>query len=194
MCAPSWGRRGLRWGARSGGRMSRGQQDREDVRPLFPMRKGWSASPGRAGRGGCCPALCWSVSASSWGGCRGSRLSGFANSYGVNAPGEADFLLQPAGRERRVRTREQAPAHPGLARLSVLCPRTGQPVAAGVTAPCTPAAGVPAPRGCSSQQGLLLPPLPVPQGRPLPWKARRGVAGAAEGLWVSLKQLHLHEL
>lgn len=75
MCAPSWGRRGLRWGARRGGRMSRGQQDREDVRPLFPMRKGWSASPGRAGRGGCCPALCWSVSASSWGGCRGSRLS-----------------------------------------------------------------------------------------------------------------------
>lgn len=181
MCAPSCsrpgGRRGLRWGARSGGRMSRARQDREDVRPLFPTKKGWSASPGRAGRGGCCPALCWSVSASSWGGCRGSRLLGFANGYGVDVPGEADFLLQPAGREHRVRTHAQAPAHPRPARLSVLCPRTGQPVATGVTAPRAPAAGVPAPRGCSSQQGHLLPPLPVPQGRPPPLKAHRESRG-----------------
>lgn len=163
MCAfllPSWGRRGLRWGARSRGRISRGRQDREDVRPLFPMRKGWSASPGRAGRGGCCPASCWSVSASSWGGCRGSRLSGFANSYGVNAPGEADFLLQPAGRERRVRTREQAPAHPGPARLSVLCPRTGQ--SAGRGCHSTPRPGRRGPRA----QGLQLSAGPPPSTPP----------------------------
>lgn len=58
-----------------------------------------------------------SVSQQLWGGCRGSRLSGFANGYGVNTPCEADFLLQPAGRECGVRTCEQAPAHPGRARL-----------------------------------------------------------------------------
>ena len=116
-CSPPVGRRGLRWGAQSGGRTSRGRQDREGVRPLFSMRKGWSASPGTAGWGGCCPASCRSVSPSSWGGCRESRLSGFANGYGVNTPCEADFLLQPAGRECGVRTCEQAPAHPGRARL-----------------------------------------------------------------------------
>ena len=54
-CSPPVGRRGLRWGAQSGGRTSRGRQDREGVRPLFSMRKGWSASPGTAGWGGCCP-------------------------------------------------------------------------------------------------------------------------------------------
>ena len=116
-CSPPGGRRGLRWDAQSGGRTSRGRQDREGVRPLFSMRKGWSASPGRAGCGGCCPASCQSVSPRSRGGSRGSRLSGFANGYGVNTPCKADFLLQPAGRECRVRTCEQAPAHPRQARL-----------------------------------------------------------------------------
>lgn len=67
-CSPPGGRRGLRWDAQSGGRTSRGRQDREGVRPLFSMRKGWSASPGRAGWGGCCPASCQSVSPRSRGG------------------------------------------------------------------------------------------------------------------------------
>ena len=123
-----------------------------------------------------------SVSQQLWGGCRGSRLSGFANGYGVNTPCEADFLLQLAGRECGVRTCEQAPAHPGQAPEDV-------------TVPCTPAARVPAPRGCSSQQGPLLPPLPAPRGLLPPLKAHRGVVDAAAGLrWVCLKHLHLHEL
>ena len=151
---------------------------------------------GRAGREGDCPALYRSRLPAA-GGCRGSRCSGFANGYGVNTLGEADFVSQPAGRECGVRTREQAPAHPGQVRLSVLCPRTGQPVAVEVTAPRAPAAGVPTPRGCRTQQGPLPSTPPCTPGPPFilePPTSPRG-HGCAAGLQrVCLKHLHLHEL
>lgn len=69
-----------------------------------------SATPGGLGGEGDCPALCRSRLPAA-GGCRGSGCSGFANGYGVNTLGEADFMSQPAGRECGVRKREQAPAH-----------------------------------------------------------------------------------
>ena len=135
-------------------RVSRGWQGCAGVRALYSTGNGWSATPGGLGGEGDCPALYRSRLPAA-GGCRGSRCSGSASGYGVSTLGEADFVSQPVGRECGVRTREQAPAHPGQVRPSVLCQRTGQPVAAEVTAPRAPAAGVPTPRGCRAQQGPL---------------------------------------
>lgn len=93
-----------------------------------------------------------------------------------------------SGRLSRVQLTPGRPAFCPLPKDLAACGR-------GCQAPRTPAAGVPTPRGCSSQRGPLLPPLPAPQGHPLPLKAHRGVVGAAAGLrWVCLKHLHLHEL